>query len=97
MKTTEEIMGLLGQFKSYASDCYGIDSLGVFGSVARGEQTESSDVDICYEGRALSLLTLDRLQSELEQLLGVKVDLIRIREQMNPTLRSRILKESRYV
>lgn len=97
MKTTEEIMGLLGQFKPRASDCYGIDTLGVFGSVARGEQTESSDVDICYEGRALSLLTLDRLQSELEQLLGVKVDIVRIREQMNPALRSRILMEGRYV
>lgn len=76
---------------------YGVRRLGIFGSVARGEQTEHSDVDICYEGDAPSLLTLERIQSELENLLGSPVDLIRIRERMNSRLKQRILKESIYV
>ena len=88
---------LLDGFMPYAENRYGITKLGVFGSVARGEQNEDSDVDICYEGRALSFVTMDLLQSELEKLLGCKVDTVRVRENMNPVLRERIRKEGLYV
>ena len=97
MKTTEEILYILGQFKPYAIKRYGINELGVFGSVARGEQTENSDVDIFYIGKALSLLSLDTLQCELEKILECKVDVVRVRENMNPMLRNRIMKEGCYV
>ena len=60
-------------------------------------ETEQSDVDICYEGEAPSLLTLDRIQCELEELLGCPVDLVRIREQMNEALKRHIIKEAIYV
>lgn len=97
MKTTGEILATLGEFKSYAANRYGIDSMGVFGSVARDEQTECSDVDIFYRGKALSLLTMDLLQCELEKLLGCKVDIVRMRDNMDPLLRNRIAKEGRDV
>ena len=84
MKSTTEILELLRTYKAHSAAKYGVKRLGIFGSVARGEQTEHSDVDICYEGDALSLLTLERFQNELENLLGSPVDLIRIRECMNP-------------
>ena len=96
MRTTEEILHVLGQYKPYAIDRYGIVGLGLFGSAARNEQTEDSDVDIFYQGKALSLLTLDSLQSELEELLGCQVDIVRMRDSMNPLLRSRIEKEGLY-
>ena len=88
---------LLKLYKQVNARKYGFSRLGVFGSVARGEQTEHSDVDICYEGNAPSLLTLDRIQSELEELLGCPVDLVRIREQMNVRLKNRINREGVYV
>ena len=97
MKSTSEILLLLAQFKPHATEKYGLTRLGVFGSVARGEQKDDSDVDICYEGNALSLLTIDMLQSELEILLGSKVDTVRVRPNMNPTLLNRIRKEGVYV
>ena len=97
MRTTDDILTLLGQYKPYAADRYGISKIGVFGSVARGEQMEESDVDIYYEGRALSLLTVDMLQSELEKLFGCSVDIVRVHDNMNAVLRSRIMKEGRYV
>ena len=97
MKTKNEILSLLAEFKPYAQQQYGITRLGVFGSVARGEQREDSDVDICYEGRVLSLLTIDTLQRELERLLESKVDAVRIRENMNPLLYRRINTEGLYV
>jgi predicted nucleotidyltransferase len=97
MRTTADILAALGQFKAYATKRYGIDQIGVFGSVARGEQTDNSDVDIFYSGKALSLFTLDEMQCELEKLLGCKVDIVRMRDNMNPLLRSRIKKEGCYV
>jgi predicted nucleotidyltransferase len=70
--------------------------IGIFWSVARGEQREDSDVDVCYEGEAPSFLTLDMIQSELEDLLGSKVDIVRVRDNMNSLLRQRILREGIY-
>ena len=97
MKSKEEILNLLSRYKPTAQKKYGISKLGIFGSVARGEQTKDSDVDVCYEGQAPSFLTLDMIQTELEQLFNCKVDLVRIRENMNSLLRQRILKDGIYV
>ena len=97
MKTRTEILHLLSLYKPTAESRYGLTRLGVFGSVARDEQTEDSDVDVCYEGRVPSLLTLDLIQTDLEQLLGSRVDLVRVRDGMNSLLRERIQKECVYV
>ena len=97
MKSRAEILSLMSIVKSTSQEKYGITKLGIFGSVARGEQTDKSDVDICYEGQAPSLLTLDKIQSELEQLLDCKVDLVRVRENMNNLLRKRILRDGIFV
>ena len=85
------------RYKPTAQKKYGMTRIGIFGSVARGEQTDDSDVDVCYEGEAPSLLTLDKIQVELEQLLGCRVDLVRVRDNMNSLLRKRILSEGIYV
>ena len=69
----------------------------LFGSYSRGEETPDSDVDICYEGKAPSLLTLDRMQTELEKLLKCSVDLVRIREQMDIRFKNHILNDVIYV
>jgi predicted nucleotidyltransferase len=49
MKTTGEYIRLLDSYKRKHADKYGIARMGIFGSVARGEQTESSDVDVYLE------------------------------------------------
>jgi hypothetical protein len=97
MKSKAEILSLMSRFKPTAQKKYGMTKLGIFGSVARGEQTDNSDVDICYEGQAPSLLTLDKIQTELEQLLDCKVDLVRVRENMSSLLRKRILRDVIFV
>jgi predicted nucleotidyltransferase len=97
MKDSTEILQLLKRYKPTAQRKYGMTKLGIFGSVARGEQTENSDVDVCYEGKAPSLLTLDMIQTELEQLLNCKVDLVRVRDNMNSLLRQRIIRDGIYV
>ena len=97
MKSRAEIISLLSRYKPTAQKKYGITKLGIFGSVARGEQKPGSDVDICYEGKAPSLLTLDLIKTELEQLLESEVDLVRVRDNMNSLLRQRILRDGIYV
>lgn len=97
MKSKTEILHLLRRYKPAAQKKYGMTKIGIFGSVARGEQKEDSDVDVCYEGEAPSFITLDMIQTELEQLLGSKVDLVRVRDNMNSLLRQRIQRDGIYV
>lgn len=97
MKTTSEYLSILKSYKDSQAGKYGITRMGIFGSVARGEQKEESDIDICYEGKAPSLLTLDKIQTELTLLFGCPVDLVRMRVSMNDYLKERIAREAVYV
>ena len=97
MNTTQEYINLLSDFKNKRGLTYGINHIGIFGSVARGEQTEKSDVDIYYEGEPLSLFKIMTLKNELENLLNCSVDIVRLREKMNLVLKKRIQKEGIYV
>ena len=56
---------------------YGVESAGVFGSVARGESREDSDIDLLVKlHNPVSLLTFFKFNDELENILGRKVDLV---------------------
>lgn len=61
--------------------------IGIFGSYARGEQIESSDLDILidFDG-TINLLELIGLEQELTDLLGVKVDLVTLKS-VHPSLK----------
>lgn len=85
MKSTSEYIRLLKQFKNANAAAYGIQKMGLFGSVARGEQREGSDVDVVYEG-APNILLRSRMKRELEALFGCKVDLVRFRKQLENTI-----------
>jgi predicted nucleotidyltransferase len=74
----------------------GVVHLSVFGSVARGEASSTSDVDILADfdkSRRLTLVSLGRLESRLSDLLGVKVDLSSP-EWMREPVRQRALGEA---
>ena len=85
MKTTSEYLRLLKQFKDTKGATYGIQKIGLFGSVARGEQKEGSDVDVIYEGEP-NILLRSRMKRELESLFGCTVDIVRFRKQLESTL-----------
>ncbi|WP_455638012.1 nucleotidyltransferase family protein [Parabacteroides sp.] len=97
MKTTQEIINLLRDFKMKQAAKYGILKMGVFGSVARGEQHEDSDVDVYIEGDIKGLFALAGIKNDLEDLLGCRVDIVRLRDRMDTFLRKRIQKEGVYV
>ena len=56
---------------------YGVDRIFLFGSYARGQATENSDVDLRIDkGNVKGLFTLGALYSDLEERLGKKLDLL---------------------
>ncbi|MBC7258604.1 MAG: nucleotidyltransferase family protein [Chloroflexi bacterium] len=95
--TRDDILRALARFRDTRRDEYGIVRIGVFGSVARGEFTETSDVDVVVELAHPDLLLLVGIKQELEELLHRPVDVVRHRERMNPHLKERIQKEAVYV
>lgn len=75
---------------------YGIARLEVFGSVARGQQTTASDIDVLYELRPGVQLgwEIEDLNQELADLFGREVELVSKRS-LHPLLRDEVLAESR--
>lgn len=67
--------------------------IGIFGSYARNEQTESSDLDLLIDlQKQINLLDLIGLEQELTDLLGIKVDLVTMRS-LNEQLKSYIQRD----
>ena len=92
-----EVLRILGLHRDELADQYGVTRLGIFGSVARDEAVEASDVDIVVETQVPDLLRMVNLKEDLEKMLHSKVDLVRYRLRMNPFLKKRIDNEARYV
>ena len=85
---------LLKKNKTILKDKYGITSLSLFGSTARGEQTDISDIDLFVETQTANPFLLQDAKEFLEKETGASVDIIRDHENLNPRLRKRILKDS---
>jgi predicted nucleotidyltransferase len=74
---------------------FGVKRASLFGSSARGEEGEGSDIDIIVEfDVGKSLLDLAGLKIELEETLGRKVDVVTY-NSLHPLLRDGILKEQK--
>ncbi len=93
MKTVSECLALLRVYMQENARKYGISRMGIFGSVARQEQRQDSDLDIYVEGDLHGFFALSGIKCELEELLGCRVDVVRLREKMDDFLREKIRKE----
>jgi uncharacterized protein len=95
MSRREEVLAKLRAEMPNLREKYSVDSLALFGSVARGEDDPESDVDVLVdfdpEARP-TLLTLYGLGAYLEELLGCEVDIGTTRS-LKPRVRERILAE----
>lgn len=94
--TKTQILSILQSHKADFASRYGVERIGVFGSVARDEATENSDVDIIAQ-MPPSFSSLIELQEELEKEFGTKVDLVRIHDNMRERFKNRILREAIFV
>jgi hypothetical protein len=74
-----------------------VSMVGVFGSMARGEAKKKSDIDLLVRfSKRKSLLATVRLERELTEALGRKVDLL-TEASISPYMRERVLKEMKVV
>ena len=96
MRRDEALRALAG-LKPQLAERYGVRRLGIFGSTARDEATGASDLDVVVEMPPLSLWTVVGIRQELEERLGVHVDLVRYRPTLGPRLKRRIDAEAVYV
>ncbi len=92
----EQALSILRAHKQELAAKYGVTRLGIFGSVARDEALDASDVDIIVE-MPPDLFQMVHMKEELEQLLRASVDLIRYQKHLNALLKRRIDDEAIYV
>lgn len=88
---------LLAPHRTLLKEVYGLRKMGIFGSVARGDASETSDVDILIElSRPISLFKLIELEERLEMLLKRDVDVVTVKA-LKPLIKDRILAQTVYV
>ena len=97
MISRQQTLTTLQRFKDETGSEYGIVSLGVFGSLARNEANENSDVDVVIETKEVNPFQIVHLKEHLETLLDTPVDIVRKRPRMNPFLKKQIERDAVYV
>ena len=94
--TKEEIINYLKTHKEKFQKEYEVEQIGLFGSYARDEAREDSDIDIFVQMKP-DFFKLVGLKQQIEDYFNTKVDIVRLREKMNMALKRRILKDGIYV
>jgi len=95
MTSIQEIRAVLKECLPEIREKYGVTTIGVFGSYARGEANPASDIDIIVEfARPIGWEFVD-LADYLESRLHHRVDLV-IKRSLHPLIRDTILSEVQY-
>ena len=92
----KDIIKTLRIYKKDVAEQYNILKIGVFGSVARDEAGEDSDVDVVIRISEPDLFMLVGIKNDLEDMLHRPVDIVTYRDTMNPFLKKRIDSEAVY-
>ena len=93
MKTMDRIKKVIADNRDILSREFKVKEIGLFGSVVRGEEKASSDVDILVEfDEPISLFKFLELEELLSGLIGKKVDLVS-KKALKPRIGRRILSE----
>ena len=97
MVSTTEIIQLLKCFKETSAHKYGIRTLGIFGSFARNQQDEKSDLDVFVTLQESDFFTIEKIKEELEQLTNFKIDVVNFRESLRDSFKQNIRKDAIYI
>jgi len=92
----DQILAILKDCKSQFAEKYGVSEIGVFGSVARNEVSENSDVDVVIQIQKPDLFLIAGIKNDLEERFNRPVDILTYRETMNRFLKKRIDGEAVY-
>lgn len=91
-----DALHILKKYKAEVSGEYAISAIGIFGSVAYGNEQDHSDVDVVIRIEKPDLFMLVDIKQSLEKRLQRPVDLVAYRDSMNPFLKQKIDKEAVY-
>lgn len=69
----------------------------MFGSIAKELNKDDSDIDVFVKTQTSNPFVIIEIKDRLEEILKRKVDIIRLRENMNPLLKQKIESEGKYV
>lgn len=97
MLELQDCIEKLSAFKHEFGGQFGITKLGIFGSVARQENTADSDIDIVVEVEKPTLSLMYDLKEMLKSLFNCEVDLVRFRSTLRPLFKSNIQNDVIYV
>jgi len=92
-----EIQLTLAKHKTELQNKFGVVNIGLFGSYARNEEKNESDIDIAVEMQNADLFVIASLKVYLQEILKKSVDIIRMRENMNLVLKNRIQKDVLFI
>jgi len=96
MNNKDKVIGKISSQKAFLADKYSVKEIGIFGSVARGEQKAGSDVDVLVDfTEPIGLFDFVRLEGYLSSLLEAKVDLV-TKAGLKPAIRDEILNQAIY-
>lgn len=76
--TTKKITNILSEKSEYLAEAYGVKRIGLFGSYAKGTQTETSDIDIIVEFETPLGFKFMEFADYLEAILGKPVDVLTV-------------------
>jgi len=96
MLTQQDILDYLKQHKKEFQKKYNIEEIGLFGSYARNEASNESDIDI-FVKMPPKMFDLIALKQQIEKDLKKSVDILREHKQMKPFLLKMIQKDIAYV
>jgi len=92
-----QIKKTIKQHQNILENAHHVKRLGIFGSTARGESSEDSDIDIIVElSQPTSFFNFLELENFLSKILGKKIDLV-TKKALKPAIKQEILKETLYV
>ena len=96
MKRKDQILSLLKQQLPYLRRNFRVKSIGIFGSYAREEQTEKSDIDLLVEFEApVGFFKFIELEDYLSEKLGAKVDPV-TPDALKPLIKPQVMEEAVY-
>lgn len=95
--TKEQIIAFLRSQKDFFEKEFKVKKIGIFGSYARSDTHEDSDIDIVVELQEPDLFHMIGIKQTVEEAFDNKVDIVRLRERMNESLRNRIEQDVIYV